>query len=43
MVSDFQPEQRDYHILAVDGDHGVLRMLQALFDNEGILCTTAES
>lgn len=43
MVSAFQPELREYRVLVVDDDQGVLRMLQALFDNEGLLCTAAES
>lgn len=43
MVSAFQPELRKYRVLVVDDDRGVLRMLQTLFDNEGLLCTTAEN
>jgi len=43
MVSAFQPELRKYHVLVVDDDLGVLRMLQTLFDTEGLLCTTVES
>jgi len=43
MVSAFQPELRKYHVLVVDDDRSVLRMLQTLFDNEGLLCTTVES
>jgi len=43
MVSAFQPELRKYHVLVVDDDRSVLRMLQKLFDHEGLLCTAVES
>jgi len=43
MVSAYQPELRKHHVLVVDDDPGVLRMLHTLFDNEGLGCLTAEN
>ncbi len=41
MVSPYKNEPRQYHILVVDDDRSIRRMLQKLCTQEGFVCTTA--